>query len=210
MSITIRPATDADIATLAEFNQAMAWETEHRSLIPEIITQGIQSFLARPDDGFYLVAEIESRVAGCLMVTFEWSDWRNGQFWWIQSVYVHPDFRRQGVFKTLYQTVETRAQEMPGVCGLRLYVEQDNETAQENLSRFTDERNTVSNIRDRVFLNLGRMYACLFLSCLMLPIFMRNIALLVHSLPSPLVATEKKVVSVWNSVDRQSKTFMSL
>ncbi|MBC7805048.1 MAG: GNAT family N-acetyltransferase, partial [Akkermansiaceae bacterium] len=90
MSTIIRPATAADIPTLAEFNRAMAWETEHRELAPETITQGIKAFLARPDYGFYLVAEIESRLAGCLMVTFEWSDWRNGQFWWIQSVYVHP------------------------------------------------------------------------------------------------------------------------
>ncbi|MBC8139088.1 MAG: GNAT family N-acetyltransferase [Fibrella sp.] len=109
----------------------MAWETEHRELVPDTIRDGIQSFLARPDYGFYLVAEIESRVAGCLMVTFEWSDWRNGLFWWIQSVYVDPDFRRRGVFKTLYQTVERRARESDGVCGLRLYVEQENVTAQE-------------------------------------------------------------------------------
>ena len=131
MSIQIRPATESDVAVLAEFNQAMAWETEHKRLVSETITGGVRSFLARPDYGFYLVAEIESRVAGCLMVTFEWSDWRNGLFWWIQSVYVHPDFRQQGVFKTLYRTVETQAREAPGVCGLRLYVEQDNATAQE-------------------------------------------------------------------------------
>lgn len=131
MSITIRSATDTDVTVLAQFNQAMAQETEHRQLVPETIHQGIQSFLARPDYGFYLVAEIEGQVAGCLMVTFEWSDWRNGVFWWIQSVYVHPDFRRQGVFKALYRTVESRAEAMPDVCGLRLYVEQDNESAQQ-------------------------------------------------------------------------------
>lgn len=109
----------------------MAWETEHKRLVPETITEGVRRFLDRPDYGFYLVAEIESRVAGCLMVTFEWSDWRNGLFWWIQSVYVHPDFRRQGVFKSLYRTVESKAREASGVCGLRLYVEQENTTAQE-------------------------------------------------------------------------------
>ncbi len=131
MTITVRPASDTDTPLLADFNRAMAWETEHRELDTQTITQGVRSFLARQDYGFYLVAEIEGRVVGCLMVTFEWSDWRNGLFWWIQSVYVHPDFRRRGVFKTLYRTVETRARETPGVCGLRLYVEQDNAAAQQ-------------------------------------------------------------------------------
>ena len=135
MSITIRPAQLEDAATLAAFNRAMAWETEKKELGEEIIQAGVRSFLARPDYGFYLVAECEGKIAGCLMVTFEWSDWRNGLFWWIQSVYVHPDFRRQGIFRALYETVQSRAESSPEVCGLRLYVEQENHTAQETYRR---------------------------------------------------------------------------
>ncbi len=130
MTFIVRSATDADVATIASFNRAMAWETEHRELDSDTVFAGVTSFLRRPDYGFYLVAEQDRQLVGCLMVTFEWSDWRNGLFWWIQSVYVHPEFRRQGIFKSLYQTVEDRAKNASDVCGLRLYVEQDNSTAQ--------------------------------------------------------------------------------
>ena len=130
MQTIVRPATESDAATIADFNRAMAWETEHKTLDPATIHAGVHSLLSRPEYGFYLVAETETQVVGCLLVTFEWSDWRNGLFWWIQSVYVHPDFRRRGVFKALYGAVEAKARETPDVCGLRLYVERDNDTAQ--------------------------------------------------------------------------------
>ena len=130
MEITVRPATNDDATVIADFNRAMATETEHKTLDAATIYAGVRSLVSRPEHGFYLVAETENRVVGCLMVTFEWSDWRNGLFWWIQSVYVHPEYRRRGVFKALYKAVETQAHNTPDVCGLRLYVEQDNDAAQ--------------------------------------------------------------------------------
>jgi GNAT superfamily N-acetyltransferase len=127
---SIRKATVADAATIAQFNQQMAWETEHKELIPELILAGVTSLLTNPSYGFYLVAEIEGRVVASLMITTEWSDWRNGVFWWIQSVYVNAEFRRRGIYRQMYQAVKDLALEVGNVCGYRLYVEKDNRTAQ--------------------------------------------------------------------------------
>ncbi|MBC8141281.1 MAG: GNAT family N-acetyltransferase [Armatimonadetes bacterium] len=131
MEIIVRAATDTDATTIAQFNRAMAQETEHKTLDEGTVNAGVRGLLTRPDYGFYLVAESEGRVIGCLLVTFEWSDWRNGLFWWIQSVYVRPEARRRGVFRALYRAVEAKADENENVCGLRLYVERDNAAAQE-------------------------------------------------------------------------------
>jgi len=120
----------ADLPHLLEFNQAMAEETEGRSLDPSTLRQGLDRLLQSPQMGFYLVAQSASSAVGCLMVTSEWSDWRNGLFWWIQSVYVRPTYRRQGVFRSLFEFVRQRARQHPDVCGLRLYVERDNGNAQ--------------------------------------------------------------------------------
>lgn len=128
--IQVRLATIADAPTLAEFNAALALETEHKTLEPSVVSAGVRQFMHRPALGFYLVAEISGHIAGALMITYEWSDWRNGIFWWIQSVYVRPAFRRQGVFRALYRQVETMAAAQGDVCGLRLYVERDNAPAQ--------------------------------------------------------------------------------
>ncbi len=108
----------------------MAWETEHKALPEAVILRGVQRLIEKPAYGFYLLAEIDNRIAGTLMVTTEWSDWRNGLFWWIQSVYVAPEFRRQGVYRALYDEVKKLATVQPDVCGFRLYVEKDNQTAQ--------------------------------------------------------------------------------
>jgi GNAT superfamily N-acetyltransferase len=132
---TIRPAQAMDVPTIAAFNQAMAWETEHRRLNPDTLAAGVAHLLNHPDLGFYLVAEIDGAIVGCLLITFEWSDWRNGLIWWIQSVYVSPDWRRRGVFRSLFEQVKTRAQGQHHVCGLRLYVEQDNIPAQNTYQR---------------------------------------------------------------------------
>ncbi len=129
--IRIRPARALDIATLVDFNIGMARETEGKELSRQIVTAGVTSLLNRPADGFYVVAENDPAVLGALMVTFEWSDWRSGFFWWIQSVFVRPEFRRRGVFKRLYRHVRTLAKDRPDVCGLRLYVEGDNESARQ-------------------------------------------------------------------------------
>ena len=131
MSLTIRPAEARDIDTLVCFNAALAQETEGITLEPERLRKGVRALLDDAGKGFYLVAEEGGEVVGQIMVTFEWSDWRNGVFYWIQSVYVRPDRRRQGMFRALYGRVEALAQERPEVCGLRLYVMRDNVRAQQ-------------------------------------------------------------------------------
>ena len=127
---SIRLATLPDAECIAQFNIAMAYETEGKLLKPEVVLAGVQSLLRAGDAGFYLVAVAGDVLVGCLMVTYEWSDWRNGQFWWIQSVYVQPDHRRKGVFRQLYREARRMALGEDRVCGLRLYVERDNESAQ--------------------------------------------------------------------------------
>jgi ribosomal protein S18 acetylase RimI-like enzyme len=127
-NVTIRPATSADAAVIASFNQAMALETEAKVLSPAVVESGVLAVFAQSARGFYLVAESDGEVVGGLMVTFEWSDWRNADFWWIQSVYVVPHARRRGVFAQLYRDIEARAR-AAGACGLRLYVENDNQAA---------------------------------------------------------------------------------
>lgn len=129
--LTIRTATADDADLLVQFNQAMAQETEHKTLDPETVQGGVETMLTERDQGFYLVAVRKERVVGSLMITTEWSDWRNGMFWWVQSVYVRPEARRTGVYSALHRTVRERAQKATDVCGLRLYVEKDNETARE-------------------------------------------------------------------------------
>jgi len=132
--IEIRPATAVDVPTLARFNIEMALETENKHLPPETIRPGVQRFIDDPNLGFYLVAERDGNAAGCLAVTYEWSDWRNGLFWWIQSVYIAPDHRRAGVFRHLYDRVSSLASEAEDVCGIRLYVEKENTRAQQTYS----------------------------------------------------------------------------
>lgn len=130
MSIAVRPATDADLEALVAFNAAMAEETEDKRLDRETLRRGVARVLADPARGFYRVAEVDGAVAGGLLVTFEWSDWRCGWWWWLQSVYVQPGYRGRGVFSALLAAVDTEAAPQPDVVGLRLYVEQDNRRAQ--------------------------------------------------------------------------------
>jgi GNAT superfamily N-acetyltransferase len=130
MDIEIRPATAHDMEIIAANNAALALETEHRRLNAETVRAGVAAALADPSRGRYFVAEAHGRVVGQIMHTFEWSDWRNGCFWMIQSVYVAPEARGQGVFRRLFQHLRTIARADPGVCGLRLNVERDNARAQ--------------------------------------------------------------------------------
>ena len=125
-TLHVRPATAADADTLAGFNIAMAAETEHRHLLPEVVGAGVRRLLAEPALGFYLVAESAGAVVASAMVTTEWSDWRNGRFWYIQSLYVVPAHRRMGAFRALYRAIKDRAAAEGDVCGWRLYVEKDN------------------------------------------------------------------------------------
>ena len=131
MTATIRDATCDDAETLAHFAEAMARETEDKALDPATVRAGIRAVLRDTAKGFYLVVEQEAEVVGALMVTTEWSDWRNGTFWWIQSVYVRPEARRQGIYTALHTHVQQRAATRDDVCGLRLYVETDNAGARE-------------------------------------------------------------------------------
>ncbi|MCI0498686.1 MAG: GNAT family N-acetyltransferase [Planctomycetales bacterium] len=129
-SIRIRPGQQQDIPCLVDFNLRMARETEQLELDPEVLAAGVRAVFENPHLGFYLVAESDGQVAGSLLVTPEWSDWRNGAFWWIQSVYVRPEYRRRGALRRLYQAVKEMAAQRSDVCGLRLYVEKDNASAQ--------------------------------------------------------------------------------
>src|SRR5215471_11027377 len=130
MSLMIRRATPADESVLVAFNIALAWETEHKRLRPDVLTVGVRAVFADAARGFYTVAEEAGEIIGQMMVTFEWSDWRNGWFWWVQSVYVREDARRKGVFRALYREIERQAASDPTVIGLRLYFETDNARAQ--------------------------------------------------------------------------------
>ena len=127
----IRQATINDAAAIADFNIKMAKETEGMDLIPEVITAGVRNMIENRQMGFYLVAEEANLIQAALMVTTEWSDWRNGLFWWIQSVYVQPDYRRTGLYRSLYEKVKTLSEDETNVCGFRLYVEHENLIAQE-------------------------------------------------------------------------------
>jgi ribosomal protein S18 acetylase RimI-like enzyme len=127
--LNIRPAEMADAGIIAAFNQRLAEESEGKALAETRIRPGVETLLADPGLGRYFMAEIQGEVVGQLMITYEWSDWRNGLFWWIQSVYVDPAARRNGVFSTLYQHVAALARDQRA-CGIRLYVERDNTRAQ--------------------------------------------------------------------------------
>lgn len=129
MMIEIRPGRFEDWPTLVEFNTRLAAETEGKVLSSALITAGVQTLLRDPQRGRYFVAVREGQVIGQLMHTWEWSDWRNGFFWWIQSVYVHPEHRQRGVFRGLFDHLEEQAREAGDVVGLRLYVETHNEAA---------------------------------------------------------------------------------
>lgn len=139
MSIEIRIASRDDIAHIAQWNTAMAWETEQKALSPAVIGRGVTAVFDEPRRGFYLVAERAGEPVGCLLVTYEWSDWRAGDFWWIQSVYVVESARREGVFRSLYDDAKQRAGQA-GAVGLRLYVETENQRAQRTYAGLGMER----------------------------------------------------------------------
>lgn len=140
--IRIRQATPNDAETIAAFNRAMARETEGRDLDTGTVLAGVQRILADPTRGMYYVAEHAGRVVGQMLITTEASDWRDGVFWWIQSVYVAEDARSQGVYTTLHQHAEAAARIAGDVCGLRLYVEEDNLTARRVYERMGMHRTT--------------------------------------------------------------------
>ncbi|AUX46234.1 N-acetyltransferase GCN5 [Sorangium cellulosum] len=128
--LVIRRATPSDVEVIAANNRAMALETEGKVLDTSATLRGAAALIADEGKGFYLLAERGSEIAGQLMITYEWSDWRNGIFWWIQSVYVSPASRRGGVFRALYRRLHEMAADAGNVCGIRLYVETANARAQ--------------------------------------------------------------------------------
>ena len=128
-TIHVRQATPADLDTIVAYNQAMAKETENKTLDPARAAIGVRRGLDDPNRSLYFVAQIGGAVVGQSMVTNEWSDWRDGFFWWIQSVYVDPDFRRRGVFRALHTHIQALARQRDDVCGLRLYAHRDNRRA---------------------------------------------------------------------------------
>ena len=129
MAVTVIRADPEHAEIIARFNQEMALETENKVLDRDIIYPGVMTMLQDAALGFYLVAIKDNTVVGCLGVTYEWSDWRNGLFWWIQSVYVAPGYRAEGIFSSMYESVKSSAKADSRSCGIRLYVEKENDTA---------------------------------------------------------------------------------
>lgn len=128
--IQVRLASLVHLDTIIDFNAAMAKETEDKELETDLLRAGVEAVLTRNDLGFYIVAEHNGRPVGQLLITHEWSDWRNAFFWWIQSVYVSPEYRRMGVYKSLHVYTAVEARRRSDVCGLRLYVDKGNRIAQ--------------------------------------------------------------------------------
>ena len=135
MSHIIRMGEPKDIATLAENNISMAMETEDKILDKNTISKGVSSIINDRTKGIYWVMEIGGNLVGQLMITYEWSDWRNGTMWWIQSVYVPKMYRRQGIYSSLYENLVNLANSDPDCCGIRLYVEKNNTRAAETYSK---------------------------------------------------------------------------
>lgn len=128
--MNIRVAHREDIDALVEFNHAMAIETEGLRLDRDTLRRGVEAVFADEEKGFYVVSVLGDAIVGGLMVTYEWSDWRNAWFWWIQSVFIKPEARGQKLYRQMYEFVKGRASDADNVCGFRLYVENDNFHAQ--------------------------------------------------------------------------------
>jgi GNAT superfamily N-acetyltransferase len=135
MQTIVRQATLQDAALVAEMNLRLADETEGLRLEPLTVRAGVEALLSNPALGQYFIAEHAGRVAGQTMITYEWSDWRNANIWWLQSVYVMVEFRRQGVFRRLFEHLQKMARADGRVCGLRLYMHAANERARETYRR---------------------------------------------------------------------------
>lgn len=134
--INIRHANETDIDALVDFNLRMARETEGKELKAEILRPGVEGLFQNRQYGFYVIAEdaANKTAVGGLLITYEWSDWRNGVVWWIQSVYIMPDYRRRGIYRMLYEFVKELAKTETNVRGFRLYVEKENKIAQQTYS----------------------------------------------------------------------------
>lgn len=135
MSLVVRDATPADAPRIIEFQLSMARETEGIELDPVTLARGVGAVFADPALGRYFVAMLDGLVVGSLMITYEWSDWRNGMVWWIQSVFVVPEARGTGVYRRLYEAVQALVRDSAGIRGIRLYVDTRNVNAQKVYER---------------------------------------------------------------------------
>jgi ribosomal protein S18 acetylase RimI-like enzyme len=135
MDIKIRKAALADLSVISDFNVRLAQESESLALDAARVADGVRAVLTDSAKGMYYVAEVAGAVAGQVMITYEWSDWRNGNIWWIQSVYVKPEFRRAGVFRALFHHLHSLAETQKDVCTLRLYVHAENARACQSYER---------------------------------------------------------------------------
>ncbi|PZC50249.1 MAG: N-acetyltransferase, GNAT superfamily (includes histone acetyltransferase HPA2) [Chloroflexi bacterium] len=131
INITVREATREDTESIVRFQQGMAVETEGKVLDEALLRDGITEIFDSTQKGFYLVAEVNNVVVGSLLITYEWSDWRNATFWWIQSVFVDANWRRKGVYRSMHDYVVNVAKSRKDICGIRLYVERTNTIAQQ-------------------------------------------------------------------------------
>ena len=155
INIEIRQANPSDAPVIAEFNLRLAEETENLRLEPACVRSGVDAILRDPAKGLYFVAEVQGTVVGQVMITYEWSDWRNGDLWWLQSVYVKTEFRRQGIFRMLFDHLQKLALARKDVAGLRLYMHADNTRA-----RSSYEKLGMKRTRYEVFeLDLARNHA---------------------------------------------------
>jgi ribosomal protein S18 acetylase RimI-like enzyme len=135
MPLTVRPAVPSDADTIVEFNLRLARETENKALDPAVLAVGVAGVLTDPGRGRYFVAEENGEVIGQMMITYEWSDWRNGWVWWLQSVYVKAEARSRGVFRAIFEFVAAESKRARNVVGMRLYVERENRSAQATYRR---------------------------------------------------------------------------
>ena len=129
--ITVREATHEDTESIVRFQEGMALETENKILDEVMLRNGITAIFDSTQKGFYIVAEVDSVVVGSLLITYEWSDWRNATFWWVQSVFVDANWRRKGVYRSMHDYVINVAKSRKDICGIRLYVERTNTIAQQ-------------------------------------------------------------------------------
>ena len=148
MNIQIRRATAGDVRTLVEYNAALALESEGKTLDPAVLEAGVLAALADPAKGFYVIAERDGDAVGQTGITYEWSDWRNGWYWWIQSVFVREDARREGVFSAIYRHLEAEAAADPTVIGIRLYVDNGNHRAKATYAKL--------GLEDENYMLMGR------------------------------------------------------
>ena len=135
MNITIRKAKTADLKKIVDFQLAMAMETENLQLDLSTVEKGVNAVYQDISKGQYFVTEVNGEIAASLMITFEWSDWRNGMVYWIQSVYVQKQFRRLGIYSKMYAHIQDLVKTDDSVRGIRLYVDKTNMNAQETYKK---------------------------------------------------------------------------